>query len=92
MNRKQILNVIHFLKNYFSSCLQSWLEQDTSCPTCRLGLSIQNVTPPHADIDRAINDDEIPARPNNHFFHFNGKNYNKLQQINKKKEQISFNV
>lgn len=26
---------------FHNSCLQSWLEQDTSCPTCRLGLSVQ---------------------------------------------------
>lgn len=28
---------------FHASCLQSWLEQDTSCPTCRLGL---NLSPP----------------------------------------------
>ena len=27
---------------FHNSCLQSWLEQDTSCPTCRLALSVQN--------------------------------------------------
>ncbi|KYN01112.1 PREDICTED: E3 ubiquitin-protein ligase AMFR-like [Cyphomyrmex costatus] len=26
---------------FHNSCLQSWLEQDTSCPTCRLALSMQ---------------------------------------------------
>lgn len=26
---------------FHNSCLQSWLEQDTSCPTCRLALSVQ---------------------------------------------------
>lgn len=27
---------------FHNSCLQSWLEQDTSCPTCRLALSVQS--------------------------------------------------
>lgn len=29
---------------FHNSCLQSWLEQDTSCPTCRLALSVQSST------------------------------------------------
>lgn len=56
-----------------SSCLQSWLEQDTSCPTCRLGLSVQNSASIHPDIDRIIDEQENTTRANNHFFHFNGK-------------------
>jgi E3 ubiquitin-protein ligase AMFR len=41
---------------FHESCLQSWLEQDTSCPTCRLALSVQsNRIPlnrqPNIDID-----------------------------------------
>lgn len=56
-----------------SSCLQSWLEQDTSCPTCRLGLSIQNAASIHPDIERIIDEQENATRANNHFFHFNGK-------------------
>ncbi|CAO1373877.1 unnamed protein product [Diamesa serratosioi] len=34
---------------FHNSCLQSWLEQDTSCPTCRLALSVQssNSQPPN---------------------------------------------
>lgn len=52
-------------------CLQSWLEQDKSCPTCRLALNIENPTenpsePP--DMQNPIQ----PAR-SNHFFHFDGK-------------------
>lgn len=66
-----------------SSCLRSWLEQDTSCPTCRMSLNI-------ADNDRVREDhpgenlDEnlVPVaaaegRPrlnqHNHFFHFDGE-------------------
>lgn len=41
---------------FHESCLQSWLEQDQSCPTCRLALSVQsNRMPmnrqPNVDID-----------------------------------------
>nr|2LXH_C Chain C, E3 ubiquitin-protein ligase AMFR [Homo sapiens] len=25
---------------FHNSCLRSWLEQDTSCPTCRMSLNI----------------------------------------------------
>lgn len=50
--------------------MQSWLEQDTSCPTCRLALSVQHNAPLHPNIHR-IDDTETPGRTNNHFFHFN---------------------
>ncbi|XP_054565997.1 E3 ubiquitin-protein ligase AMFR isoform X1 [Eptesicus fuscus] len=67
---------------FHNSCLRSWLEQDTSCPTCRMSLNI-------ADNDRVREDhpgenlDEnlVPVaaaegRPrlnqHNHFFHFDG--------------------
>lgn len=54
-----------------SSCLQSWLEQDTSCPTCRLGLSVEHHVNLHPNINR-IDEPENGGRPNNHFFQFNG--------------------
>ncbi|XP_055538492.1 E3 ubiquitin-protein ligase AMFR-like [Wyeomyia smithii] len=61
---------------FHNSCLQSWLEQDTSCPTCRLGLSVHqnnvNLLPNEIRID----DPEPAGRTaNNHFFHFNGSRY-----------------
>ncbi|XP_053690401.1 E3 ubiquitin-protein ligase AMFR-like [Sabethes cyaneus] len=61
---------------FHNSCLQSWLEQDTSCPTCRLGLSVHqnnvNLLPNEIRID----DTEPAGRTaNNHFFHFNGSRY-----------------
>ncbi|XP_068082560.1 E3 ubiquitin-protein ligase AMFR [Anabrus simplex] len=69
---------------FHNSCLQSWLEQDTSCPTCRMVLSIQ----PPAGMDSAgrlehtlltgenQNDNQTPnRRPPNHFFHFDGSRY-----------------
>ncbi|KAI5709902.1 hypothetical protein M8J75_004012 [Diaphorina citri] len=43
---------------FHSVCLQSWLEQDTSCPTCRLSLNIHNMggstagmEPPDSDLN-----------------------------------------
>lgn len=54
---------------FHTSCLQSWLEQDTSCPTCRLALSVQtNVPTPNI-----VEPEPPPARTNNHFFRFNGQ-------------------
>lgn len=54
---------------FHNSCLQSWLEQDTSCPTCRLALSMQ--------ANHRENAPEIPPEPQtptrrngNHFFLF----------------------
>jgi len=62
-----------------SSCLRSWLEQDTSCPTCRTSLSDLH------SVQRAVHDDlqPVPAQqpvpnPRRHRarrtnrFHFDG--------------------
>ncbi|XP_076652443.1 E3 ubiquitin-protein ligase AMFR [Halictus rubicundus] len=59
---------------FHNSCLQSWLEQDTSCPTCRLALSMQ---PNHRESTLALpNELQTLARTNeNHFFHFDGSRY-----------------
>uniref|UniRef100_A0A1L8DSF2 Putative e3 ubiquitin ligase n=1 Tax=Nyssomyia neivai TaxID=330878 RepID=A0A1L8DSF2_9DIPT len=59
---------------FHNSCLQSWLEQDTSCPTCRLALSVQHSVTLHPNMDR-IDEQETAGRANNHFFHFNGSRY-----------------
>lgn len=62
---------------FHNQCLQSWLEQDTSCPTCRLTLSIQN--PNNVENSNETNDilqvDNVQNvhRQLNHFFHFDGK-------------------
>ncbi|XP_058458333.1 E3 ubiquitin-protein ligase AMFR-like [Malaya genurostris] len=61
---------------FHNSCLQSWLEQDTSCPTCRLGLSVHNNNANILQNEIHIEDTEPPGRTaNNHFFHFNGSRY-----------------
>lgn len=65
-----------------SSCLRSWLEQDTSCPTCRMTLSerTDNQNPStgtaNATADNNANMVDAAAAANqgttNHFFHFDG--------------------
>ncbi|XP_033185533.1 E3 ubiquitin-protein ligase AMFR [Bombus vancouverensis nearcticus] len=59
---------------FHNSCLQSWLEQDTSCPTCRLALNMQ---PSHLVNTQELSTElQTPARRNeNHFFHFDGSRY-----------------
>lgn len=60
---------------FHNSCLQSWLEQDTSCPTCRLALSMQAN---HRETTTEIPpESQTPARRqgDNHFFHFDGSRY-----------------
>lgn len=69
---------------FHHSCLRSWLEQDTSCPTCRTSLK------GHHHDDLLIDEDEIEDRseieeefieqnnrPNqrNHFFRFDSSRY-----------------
>ncbi|XP_076863719.1 E3 ubiquitin-protein ligase AMFR [Brachyhypopomus gauderio] len=68
---------------FHNSCLRSWLEQDTSCPTCRMSLNInegggrereQGQRPPTDEALAAGGGAD--ARPHlnqhNHFFHFDG--------------------
>lgn len=62
---------------FHSSCLRSWLEQDTSCPTCRMSLNINDGV--REEGQRAPADGNMAAVPGNdvrphlnHFFHFDG--------------------
>ncbi|XP_060923813.1 E3 ubiquitin-protein ligase AMFR-like isoform X2 [Limanda limanda] len=69
---------------FHNSCLRSWLEQDTSCPTCRTSLNISGDGGPARGQPQAAGmaDNAGPggaapeARPHinhhNHFFHFDG--------------------
>lgn len=59
---------------FHNSCLQSWLEQDTSCPTCRRALNMQSN---HRENTPEIpTESQTPVRRNdNHFFHFDGSRY-----------------
>ena len=60
---------------YHNSCLRSWLEQDTSCPTCRTVLGdLRLDQPPPAPVPVP----EIQPNPNhtvNHLFQFDGSRY-----------------
>lgn len=63
---------------FHNTCLQSWLEQDTSCPTCRLTLNIQNtIGESRTEQNDMLQVDNQPNvhRQLNHFFHFDGKLY-----------------
>ncbi|KAB5565614.1 hypothetical protein PHYPO_G00243630 [Pangasianodon hypophthalmus] len=67
---------------FHSSCLRSWLEQDTSCPTCRMSLNINEGVREREEGQRAPADENMAAGPgndvrthlnqHNHFFHFDG--------------------
>ncbi|KAJ0047295.1 hypothetical protein NL108_004570 [Boleophthalmus pectinirostris] len=69
---------------FHNSCLRSWLEQDTSCPTCRKSLNINGDGVQTRDQQQgpALEDNigaggpAADARPHinqhNHFFHFDG--------------------
>lgn len=59
-----------------STCLLSWLEQDTSCPTCRMTLNIQSPSAARINTQELQTDTPQPARRQlNHFFHFDGSRY-----------------
>ncbi|XP_040264793.1 E3 ubiquitin-protein ligase AMFR isoform X2 [Bufo bufo] len=70
---------------FHNSCLRSWLEQDTSCPTCRMSLNMADGTRPRGAQPRDnIDQNMIPltvteVRPrlnqHNHFFHFDGSRF-----------------
>ncbi|XP_062997381.1 E3 ubiquitin-protein ligase AMFR isoform X2 [Elgaria multicarinata webbii] len=67
---------------FHNSCLRSWLEQDTSCPTCRMSLNITDSHRAREDHQRENLDENlapvavVEGRPHlnqhNHFFHFDG--------------------
>ncbi|XP_056596056.1 autocrine motility factor receptor a [Triplophysa dalaica] len=67
---------------FHNSCLRSWLEQDTSCPTCRMSLNINEGTRERGEGQREPLDENMAAGPgvdarqhlnqHNHFFHFDG--------------------
>ncbi|KFM75662.1 E3 ubiquitin-protein ligase AMFR, partial [Stegodyphus mimosarum] len=68
---------------FHNSCLRSWLEQDTSCPTCRKALSdsmerdcnntVNNFN--HVDILDQEAGNQSNNQSRNQFFHFDGSQY-----------------
>uniref|UniRef100_H3B5J5 E3 ubiquitin-protein ligase AMFR n=1 Tax=Latimeria chalumnae TaxID=7897 RepID=H3B5J5_LATCH len=67
---------------FHNSCLRSWLEQDTSCPTCRMSLNINESdrageARPRPNLEENLGPGPaVEGRPrlnqHNHFFHFDG--------------------
>lgn len=70
---------------FHNSCLRSWLEQDTSCPTCRLPLNISGEGAQARDAQQRgamegnlgapggpVADPRPHINQHNHFFHFDG--------------------
>ncbi|XP_054162781.1 E3 ubiquitin-protein ligase AMFR-like [Oppia nitens] len=64
---------------FHNSCLRSWLEQDTSCPTCRTPLKNRNEdedeNPERLALDRNGRENRGLGGRTNHFFHFDGSRY-----------------
>ncbi|UYV80521.1 AMFR [Cordylochernes scorpioides] len=61
---------------FHNSCLTSWLEQDTSCPTCRNVLTEDGASSSDGGTSTPGVAPAIPSPPTtNHFFHFDGSRY-----------------
>ncbi|XP_074601473.1 E3 ubiquitin-protein ligase AMFR-like isoform X2 [Brevipalpus obovatus] len=65
---------------FHNSCLRSWLEQDTSCPTCRTSLKhrTEEDPPDDSNLNNQVDRERDNARPNagrTNFFHFDGSRY-----------------
>jgi len=61
---------------FHQNCLRSWLEQDTTCPICR--LSLQEDTTSHPRLTTNTHDlpiNNVQRRGRNHLFRFNGNRY-----------------
>ncbi|XP_003744525.1 E3 ubiquitin-protein ligase AMFR [Galendromus occidentalis] len=61
---------------FHETCLRSWLEQDISCPTCRLHLDIEKKHPKLEAANPDV-DDDAPNVPgtSQHVFHFDGSRF-----------------
>ncbi|XP_048778287.2 E3 ubiquitin-protein ligase AMFR-like [Ostrea edulis] len=67
---------------FHNACLRSWLEQDTSCPTCRLSLSEGTQVDPNNEVPEEHGatpppppQQQLQNHFTNHFFHFDGSRY-----------------
>lgn len=59
---------------FHNSCLRSWLEQDTSCPTCRTSLKARRPTRDAAN-NTTVSPNTMDNTAREHFFHFDGSRY-----------------
>ncbi|GIY74209.1 e3 ubiquitin-protein ligase AMFR [Caerostris extrusa] len=58
---------------FHTSCLHSWLEQVTNCPTCRTSLVPKPNTRTNTEGANLVGQDtRQPTQTTNHFFHFDG--------------------
>ncbi len=85
MKKLNVYHVIYIRLNIFSNiyilgghlfhqnCLRSWLEQDTTCPICRLSLQEDNTQPVSSTQNLIANNGQRRGR--NHLFTFNGNRY-----------------
>ncbi|KAL5022727.1 hypothetical protein ScPMuIL_001882 [Solemya velum] len=80
---------------FHNSCLISWLEQDTSCPTCRMSLNDREEADPNGNTPDGRGDAEadIPIVPENqsltnHFFHFDGSRYTRRSPVELQTSQL----
>lgn len=67
---------------FHSGCLRSWLEQDTTCPTCRKQLDVRDSVSNNEEDQPAENDGEEGGenivnqdQQQNHFWHFDGSRF-----------------
>ncbi|XP_063294801.1 E3 ubiquitin-protein ligase AMFR isoform X2 [Pelobates fuscus] len=70
---------------FHNSCLRSWLEQDTSCPTCRMSLNMADNNRGRGEQQRenidqniiplTVADGRTRLNHHNHFFHFDGSRF-----------------
>ncbi|KAM8946381.1 E3 ubiquitin-protein ligase AMFR isoform 1-T1 [Pelodytes ibericus] len=70
---------------FHNSCLRSWLEQDTSCPTCRMSLNMADNNrarggPQRDNVDQniiplTVTEGRSRLNHHNHFFHFDGSRF-----------------
>ncbi|XP_053556290.1 E3 ubiquitin-protein ligase AMFR isoform X2 [Bombina bombina] len=70
---------------FHNSCLRSWLEQDTSCPTCRMSLNMAENNRARGEQQRdnteqnliplAVTEGRPRLNHHNHFFHFDGSRF-----------------
>ncbi|XP_019522364.1 PREDICTED: E3 ubiquitin-protein ligase AMFR [Hipposideros armiger] len=86
---------------FHNSCLRSWLEQDTSCPTCRMSLNIADNNRVREDHQgENLDENLVPVaaaegRPrlnqHNHFFHFDASG-NHAHQIQEMFPQVPYHL